>query len=127
MKLLLDTHTLLWFLDDNQRLSLRAKALLEEDNDLLLSIGSLWEMAIKFKTGKLTLPVPYASFIPHQLTTNDIDILPASIDHLKVISTLPLHHKDPFDRLLIAQAMVEQIAIVSADIAFDTYSVQRLW
>ena len=127
MKLLLDTHTFLWFLDDSLRLSPQAKTLLEEDNDLLLSIGSLWEMAIKLKTGKLALPAPYATFIPHQLAANDIDILPVSIDHLSVISTLPLHHRDPFDRLLIAQAMVERVAIVSADMAFDAYSVQRLW
>ncbi len=127
MKLLLDTHAFLWFIDDNPRLSPRAKALLESDADLLLSAGSLWEISIKVNVGKLTLAQPFDIFVPRQLADNDIEILPISLAHLGIVSTLPLHHRDPFDRLLIAQARVEQLSIVSADTAFDAYSVARLW
>ena len=127
MKLLLDTHTFLWFLDDSPQLSQKGKALLEADNELLLSIASLWEIAIKLRLGKLTVAVPIEVLMTQQLTQNDIEILPITVTPLIVVSTLPLHHRDPFDRLLIAQALVEQMPIVSADPAFDAYPVQRLW
>lgn len=127
MKLLLDTHTFLWFLDDSPQLSHKGKALLEADNALLLSIASLWEIAIKVRLGKLTVAVPIEVLMTQQLTHNDIELLPITVVPLIVVSTLPLHHRDPFDRLLIAQAMVEQLPIVSADPAFDAYPVQRLW
>ena len=127
MKLLLDTHTFLWFLDDSPQLSQKGKALLEADNELLLSIASLWEIAIKLRLGKLTVAVPIEVLMTQQLTQNDIELLPITMAPLIVVSTLPLHHRDPFDRLLIAQAMVEQMPIVSADPAFDAYPVQRLW
>ena len=127
MKLLLDTHTFLWFIDDNPQLSQKGKALLEADNELLLSIASLWEIAIKLSLGKLTLEMPTEVLMIQQLTRNDIDVLPITVAHLVIVSTLPLHHRDPFDRLLIAQAIVEQIPIVSADPMFDAYPVQRLW
>ena len=127
MKLLLDTHTFLWFIDDSSQLSQKGKTLLEADNELLLSIASLWEIAIKLRLGKLTVAVPIEVLMTQQLTQNDIEILPITVTPLIVVSTLPLHHRDPFDRLLIAQAMVEQMPIVSADPAFDAYPVQRLW
>ena len=127
MKLLLDTHTFLWFIDDSPQLSQKGKTLLEADNELLLSIASLWEIAIKLRLGKLTVAVPIEVLMTQQLTQNDIEILPITVAPLLVVSTLPLHHRDPFDRLLIAQAMVEQMPIVSADPAFDAYPVQRLW
>ncbi len=127
MRFLLDTHTFLWFIGDNPRLSARAKGLLESDADLLLSVVSLWEISIKVSTGKLTLAQPYDIFIPQQITANAIEILPVSLAHLSVVATLPFHHRDPFDRLLIAQAMIEQLPIISMDTAFDAYSVKRLW
>jgi PIN domain nuclease of toxin-antitoxin system len=127
MRLLLDTHTFLWFIDDSPRLSLKGKMLLEDDNELLLSVGSLWEMAIKASLGKLTVLMPYDAFIPQQLTLNDIEVLPITVEHLAVVSVLTFHHRDPFDRLLVAQSIVEQIPVVSVDPVFDTYSVQRLW
>ena len=127
MKLLIDTHTFLWFIDDNPRLSARAKDLLESDADLLLSVASLWEISIKVSIRKLSLAQPYDVFVPRQLTDNAIEILPISLAHLGVVSTLPFHHRDPFDRLMIAQALVEQLPIVSVDAAFDSYSAKRLW
>jgi PIN domain nuclease of toxin-antitoxin system len=127
MKLLLDTHTFLWFIDDSPQLSQKGKTLLEADNALLLSMASLWEIAIKLSLGKLTVKMPTEVLMTQQLTRDDIDVLPITVAHLLVVSTLPLHHRDPFDRLLIAQAIVEQTPIVSADPAFDAYPVQRLW
>ena len=127
MKLLLDTHTFLWFIDDSPLLSAKGKTLLEADNELLLSIGSLWEIAIKLCLGKLTVAMPTEALMTRQLTSNDIDVLSITVPHLVTVSTLPLHHCDPFDRLIIAQAMAEQLPIVSADPAFDAYPVQRLW
>ena len=103
------------------------KALLEGDNDLLLSVACLWEIAIKVSRDRLTIPQPYDVFISQQLTLNQIELLPISIPHLARVSLLPFHHRDPFDRLLIAQAIVENIAIVSVDSAFDAYPVQRVW
>ena len=127
MRLLLDTHTFLWFIDDHPRLSSNAKSLLESDNDLLLSTASLWEIAIKLSIGKLALPQPFEPFVREQLSINAIDILEIDLSHLGAVSTLPFHHRDPFDRLLVAQASVEQIPIVSADVEFDAYSIERRW
>ncbi|HEX8846291.1 MAG TPA: type II toxin-antitoxin system VapC family toxin [Pyrinomonadaceae bacterium] len=127
MKLLLDTHTFLWFIEDNPRLSVQAKNLLESDADLLLSIACLWEISIKVSTGKLSLAQPFNIFLPQQLAENDIEILPISLTPLDVVSGLPFYHRDPFDRMLIAQAMVEKMAVVSADAALDAYSISRLW
>lgn len=127
MKLLLDTHAFLWFIDDDPRLSAGAKTLLESNADLLLSTASLWEIAIRASLGKLTLAQPYDIFLLQQLTINAIEILPISLAHLAVVATLPFHHRDPFDRLLVAQGIVEQVPIVSMDTAFDIYSIKRLW
>ena len=127
MKLLLDTHTFLWFIEDNPRLSAEAKSLLESDVELLISAASLWEIAIKVSTGKLTLNQPYKEFIPDQLTKNGMGLLPISVEHLALVSALPFHHRDPFDRLLIAQASIEELPIVSIDNQFDPYGIKRLW
>jgi PIN domain nuclease of toxin-antitoxin system len=127
MKLLIDTHTFLWFIHDDPNLSDRAASLLESDADLLLSTASLWEIAIKVNLQKLTLPDTYEIFIPHQIQINSIEILPIEMEHLAVAVKLPLHHRDPFDRLLISQAIAEQIAIVSIDQKFDSYAINRLW
>jgi PIN domain nuclease of toxin-antitoxin system len=96
-------------------------------NDILLSIASVWEMAIKQSTGKLNLGTPYSSFIAEQIRLNSMELLPVRLEHLDIITTLPLHHRDPFDRLLIAQAMVENIILISADSVFSLYPVQRMW
>lgn len=105
----------------------RSKGLLESEADLLLSIASIWEMAIKISIGKLSLPSPFDEFISDQLSRNSIELLPIQLAHLGLVSALPFHHRDPFDRLLIAQAITERYPIVSIDDKFDAYSVRRLW
>jgi PIN domain nuclease of toxin-antitoxin system len=127
MKLLIDTHTFLWFITDSSQLSKDALDLLESDADLLFSTASLWEIAIKVSIGKLTLPMPYRLFITRQLKANRIDKLPIRLPHLTTVASLPLHHRDPFDRMLIAQAIVENFPVVSGDSAFDAYAIKRLW
>lgn len=113
MRLLLDTHSFLWFIDGNASLSPTARTLIEvADNQPLLSMASLWEMAIKLSIGKLSLGQPFKALIPEQMRLNGIELLPIEIGHVVVVAKLPFHHRDPFDRLLIAQAMVEQIPIV---------------
>jgi PIN domain nuclease of toxin-antitoxin system len=127
MKHLIDTHTFLWFIGDNAHLSTSAKTLLESDVDLLISVASLWEIAVKVSIGKLTLAQSFEAFIPDQLARNDIELLPITVQHLSVVSALPFHHRDPFDRMLIAQAIIEQMPIVSIDNRFDQYNVTRVW
>ncbi|MCL1472290.1 type II toxin-antitoxin system VapC family toxin [Argonema antarcticum] len=128
MRLLLDTHTFIWYVTDNPKLSPTVRTLIDDgNNETLLSIASIWEMAIKQSIGKLSFGMPFRMFIEQQVSLNRIDILDINLDYIEVIATLPLHHRDPFDRLIIAQAMVEQIPILSADSAFDVYPIQRLW
>jgi PIN domain nuclease of toxin-antitoxin system len=128
MNLLLDTHTFLWFVADDQRLSEAARALIEaDDSQPFLSIASVWEMAIKVSLGKLKLDEPFEEFIPQQLAMNGIGILNISLEHTAAISTLPFHHRDPFDRLIAVQTRLEKMSLVSADPAFDAYEIQRVW
>ncbi len=128
MKLLLDTHAFLWFVMGSAKLSGNARALIEDpSNESLLSVASLWEMAIKVSLGKLTLSAPFADLIPEQLNLNGIGLLNIRIDHVSLLATLPFHHRDPFDRLLIAQAITEKMPVVSIDAAFDAYGITRLW
>jgi PIN domain nuclease of toxin-antitoxin system len=110
------------------RLSGNTRALIEDDaHDKLLGTASLWEMAIKLSLGRLTLAEPFGVLIPQQLRVSGIEILNVDLNHLTALTTLPFHHRDPFDRLIIAQAIVEQYPIVSVDPAFDAYPVERLW
>jgi PIN domain nuclease of toxin-antitoxin system len=128
MRLLLDTHSFLWFIDGSSQLSTRARQLIEDmANERFLSVASLWEIAIKTSVGKLSLGQPFAALIPHQLSINGIALLGITIRHATAVADLPLHHRDPFDRMLAAQAQVEQLLIVSGDPAFDAYGVTRLW
>jgi PIN domain nuclease of toxin-antitoxin system len=128
MNLILDTHSFLWFIMGSPRLSGNARTLIEEDaHGKRLSTASLWEMAIKLSLGRLTLAEPFGVLIPQQMRVSGIEILNIAIDHLAALTTLPFHHRDPFDRLIIAQAIVEQCPIVSVDSAFDVYPVERLW
>jgi PIN domain nuclease of toxin-antitoxin system len=128
VNLLLDTHTLLWFLDDDVRLVPPAKALIEEPaNRKLVSMATCWEIAIKAGLKRLDLGEPAATFLPRELATNGFDVLPIELAHATFVETLPPHHKDPFDRLLIAQLLIERFDVISADQVFDQYGVTRLW
>ncbi len=123
MKLLLDTHTFLWFVNDNPKLSDRLKDLIEDTSNVgYLSVASLWEMSIKFNLGKLTLDPNYEEFIEREVTTTFIQLLNIELEHLNINATLPFHHRDPFDRLIIAQSIAENIPIVTLDSAFNKYS-----
>jgi PIN domain nuclease of toxin-antitoxin system len=128
MRLLLDTHTFIWFVYNAQDLPDKTRELLEDDStELNLSLASVWEMAIKVSIGKLQLGEKVTDLVANQMTKDEIELLPINLPHLNLIETLPLLHKDPFDRLLIAQSQVENIAIVSIDEAFDSYRVNRIW
>jgi len=124
---LLDTNVFLFFINADAALSARSRELLESAETLLISTASLWEIAIKASLGKLILPSSFSEFIPAQLDENAIDILPITLSHLKSLSRLPFHHKDPFDRLVIAQSISEKLSVVSSDSAFDLYEVERIW
>lgn len=132
MRLLLDTHAFLWFIIrdaiGDARFSTTARALVEDSaNTSSISVASIWEMAIKVSIGKLTFRQPFTTLLPQQLERNGIVLLGITIDHALAVTALPFHHRDPFDRLLIAQAMTEQLPLVSADVVFDSYAVTRLW
>jgi PIN domain nuclease of toxin-antitoxin system len=125
---LLDTHTFLWFVTNDPRLTPPARTAIENpDTQAFLSIASAWEMSIKVSIGKLPLAQPFEEFLPAQLLSNRIDLLPITPKHLYRTIALPFHHKDPFDRLIAAQSLVEGMPLVSGDTAFDAYSVDRLW
>ncbi|MEM7725876.1 MAG: type II toxin-antitoxin system VapC family toxin [Cyanobacteria bacterium P01_A01_bin.45] len=127
MKLLLDTHTFLWFVNDNPKLSDHLKDLIEDTNNVsYLSVASLWEMSIKFNLGKLTLDPNYEEFVEREVTTSTIQLLNIELEHLRINATIPFHHRDPFDRLIIAQSMAEDIPIVTVDSAFDKYEVDLI-
>ena len=128
MKLLLDTHAFLWSAADDPRLTEPARAaLLDPASTLHLSVASVWEMAIKISLGKLRMPGRWTDLVRREMTANDILWLPIEIDHCSAVSSLPFHHRDPFDRLLAAQSLVDRLVLVSRDPAFDAYGVQRLW
>ena len=128
MRLLLDTHSFLWFIAGSAKLSERARVQVEDlDNAVYLSVASLWEIAIKVSIGKLSLSRPYEELIPEQLEHNEIEVLTINLEHLAVLTRLPLHHRDPFDRLIITQAMVEDLPIVGKDDDFERYPVRLIW
>jgi PIN domain nuclease of toxin-antitoxin system len=128
MNFLLDTHSFLWFISGDAQLSTTARTSIEDiHNDVFLSVASLWEIAIKISLGKLQLSQEYATFIPQQLTLNRIFLLDITIKHTSELITLPMHHRDPFDRLLITQSLTEGLPIIGKDSIFDNYSVTRYW
>ncbi len=128
MRLLLDTHALLWWVDDDPRLSSEARRLIgDEENDCHVSLVSAWEMAIKCATGKLKLAVSVQRYYQEHLPANDFQLLLIDLGHVTLVETLPPHHRDPFDRLLIVQARHESLTLVSSDAAFDAYGVTRIW
>ena len=126
--ILLDTHTFLWFILDDPQLSSKADRLISDPNNAIaISPVTYWEIAIKISIGKYFLPEPYEIFMDREISINDFRILPIQPKHTAALIDLPFYHKDPFDRLLIAQASVEKIPIISNDQIFDQYPVQRIW
>ncbi len=124
---LLDTHTFLWFVFDDPQLSHIAKKRIENEQLIFLSIASVWEIAIKVNIGKLDLPASVKEFITQQIERERIQLLSIEMAHMDLVSRLPLHHRHPFDRLIIAQSITENMAVISADAAFDAYGITRLW
>lgn len=128
MRLLLDTQAFLWWVFADPRLSRRAGRLLgDENNDCLVSLASVWELAIKARNGKLELTQTVAEFIPAELRANGFALLEIRFAHVALVEAMPLHHRDPFDRLLAAQALSERLPVVSVDSAFERYGVERVW
>jgi len=128
MKLLLDTHTFIWWDSDPLRLTPQVLNMCQDpENLLLLSVGSVWEMQIKLQFGRLKLSLPLTELVAGQQQTNKIVILNIKLEHILALEKLPPHHKDPFDRLLIAQADIEEAVLVSKDQIFKEYPVQTVW
>ena len=128
MKLLLDTHTFIWWDSEPQRLSQQVLKMCQDpDNVLLASVASLWEMQIKLQLGKLKLNKPLTELVSGQQAINNIEILDVKLEHVLALAKLPSHHKDPFDRLLIAQADIEEAILVSKDQIFTEYEVKVVW
>lgn len=131
MNYLLDTHTSMWFVTDAPELSKKARNLMEQDDaNLFLSIASVWEMAIKNSLGKLEIYNNFST-VTQDLTDNDIELLPIKYEHTAIINRIPFHHKDPFDRMIIAQALFENMDVIGVDERFDEYfketGIKRIW
>lgn len=128
MKALLDTHTFLWWINDSPKLSSRVREIIGDgNNDLFLSAASGWEIAVKVQLGKLKLPDSPERFIPEHLRINNIKSLPIEMSHALQISTLPNHHRDPFDRVLVVQAQLEGLPILTADPLIAQYQLEVIW
>jgi PIN domain nuclease of toxin-antitoxin system len=128
MRLLLDTHTLLWFaLNDPQLSAAAMTAIMDPVNEKLVSPASYWEIAIKISVKKYALAQPYEDFMHHAIDRNGFHYLHIEPRHTAALIALPYHHRDPFDRLLVAQALVEALPLVSGDAALDSYPITRLW
>jgi PIN domain nuclease of toxin-antitoxin system len=124
---LLDTHTLIWFIEGDENLSATARKLIEEDEAInFVSIASLWEIAIKISIGKLELTTPFNQ-IEKTLALNGFELLPITMEDTLVISSLLFHHRDPFDRILIAQAITNKMTILTKDHHFHSYSAKVNW
>lgn len=128
MRALLDTHTFIWATTDDERVSPVAREIIAEGgNDLFLSAASVWEIAIKFGQGRLDLPGTPSEYVPQRMILFGLDPLPVGFHHAYQVSLLPPIHKDPFDRLLIAQAQVENLPIITSDPHFARYGIEVIW
>lgn len=128
MRLLLDTHTFIWWMTNDRALPASAREMIgREDNDIFLSAATAWEMAIKHKIGKLPIVAGFIADVPGAMEAEGFVELPVSVVHGQMAGALDGHHKDPFDRMLIAQALCEELTLVSNETRFDTYGVTRLW
>ena len=127
MNLLLDTNAFFWFSEDNKKLSSKAKSFIENsENICFISIASIWEMAIKTSLNKLKVKIGFKNLL-EEIKKNDFDLLNISFEHTLKITDLEFHHRDPFDRIIIAQSLVEHFSIISSDKIFDKYNIERIW
>ena len=128
MRLLLDTHTLLWYAMGDQRIGHKAKSLIDDlDNEAYISIAALWEIAIKYSIGKLELPQPFEPYIAWLLEQIQVEVLSISLQDINIVSKLQLHHRDPFDRIMVAQAYNQELLFLSRDSKVDQYDIQVIW
>ena len=128
MKYLFDTHAFLWLNDESERLTQTVKELCSSgEHEFYLSMASAWEMQIKHQLGKLSLAMPIAELVIKNTQENNIQLLPIDLSHNNYLEQLPSHHKDPFDRIIIAQAIIEGMSIISIDHAFVDYPVNIVW
>jgi PIN domain nuclease of toxin-antitoxin system len=126
MEFLLDTHAFLWYLLGDSNLGNKAKEAIDAKTGLYFSIASLWEISIKINVGKLQLNRPFED-LPKELEYINVQILPITFQDTEIYTSLPLHHRDPFDRILVAQAINYSLVLISRDEAFDAYPIQRVW
>lgn len=126
MKVLLDTHTFLWGLSEADKLSAAARRAIAS-SERFWSIASIWEALIKTQVGKLPLPVPTGPYLISKMTANGVSVLSIQLEHVLRVEQLPMHHRDPFDRMLIAQALEEGLPIITADPLFSKYPVEVIW
>jgi PIN domain nuclease of toxin-antitoxin system len=126
MRALIDTHALLWGIQDEEKLSRRVRTLLPK-SDLWISVASLWEIIAKVQVGKLNLPRPVGDYLSAKLKANGVLVLQITFDHVKRLEELPLHHRDPFDRMLIAQSIEEKLPVITSDPLFKRYPVEVIW
>jgi PIN domain nuclease of toxin-antitoxin system len=127
MAYLIDTHAFLWFVFDDPRLSARAEAVLADAGSVVISAVTLWEIAVKLSIDKLRLGMPYPEFLDLSVTSREVEVLGVELPHLVEYADLPMHHRDPFDRLLIAQSRAERLTVVTADPRFRDYDVDIAW
>ncbi len=129
MTCLLDTHAFLWWIGPYERLSVEARQAVSGSGEVYVSAVNIWELAIKSRIGRLAIADDFRARITAELKANDFQVLPVDLEHTLAVHDLPVHpeHKDPFDRLLAAQSLVEQLPLVSKDSVFDDYGVERLW
>ena len=126
MKILIDTHVLLWALQDEAKLSSRVRALLPAA-EVWISVASIWEIIAKVQIGKLDLPRPVADYLTEKLRANGVSVLALTFDHVRRLEQIPLHHRDPFDRILVTQSLAESMPLVSADPLLKRYSLEVIW
>ena len=127
MRYLLDTHAILWFLAKDNSLSSNAKEIIEQNKSVYVSIASLWEISIKFSIKKLDILLPDMSIFIDQYIKNSFTILPITPQHIEEVSTLPFIHRDPFDRMLVAQAKVEDMTLITHDQYIPQYPIKTVW
>jgi PIN domain nuclease of toxin-antitoxin system len=128
MRVLIDSHALIWYVDQDKLLSIDSHAAISDPaNDLLLAPAQFGKSALRFGLGKLLLTQPFKVWINQAISDLHVTILPLTVEYVDVQSNLPKHHGDPFDRLIVAQAIVEQVSIISADVNLDAYGITRIW